>query len=146
MGKTLALIIAAVFVTALYLFFSVALIGGNEGATRTYTGTKKFDNIQDAITFQTTISNAAGSYNAKINSIELIVQSPPTVSWTVKMPATKYNLLGDESLPFDYGKQSMTHTASRNINIFSFIFLPLFFVFCMWLLWRKPKDDIQSAS
>lgn len=117
------------------LFCLAQITGINERGTRTYEGSQTFNTLSEAIAFQTDISNEAAESQAEINSIELTKQSPPTISWSVTMPATEYNIFGDYSLPFKYGEPWSSHTFSRNWNIFGFIFMPSFVTLLLYLIW-----------
>jgi hypothetical protein len=116
------------------------ITGVNERGTRTYVGVETFNTLEEAIAFQSEVANEAAKSQAKVNSIELTQQSPPTIKWSVMMPATKYNIFGDESLPFRYGEAWSSHTFSRNWTLFGFIFVPTLNVLLLYAIWSGWLD------
>lgn len=135
--KRKALIISAslfVFIIGVYMLLAVGSILASE--SQRFNGIEEFTNIEDALQFQGEIVRESEKANAKVYRCDITVLSPPTVAFSVEMPATNTNLLlGNQSDEFEYGERWASYPNYG--NAIGFYIASLFVLVPPYLLWRK---------
>jgi len=133
----------AIVITSIFILFGI--FGVNRIGTRTFIGSQVFNNMEEAQIFQCDIYKEALAIGARIEQNMLIEQSEirglPAVYFYIIAPAERYSLLGDEPVPFKYGKAS-----TRFNSITALILASLFLIALLWFIWSRRGQRMFAEA
>lgn len=100
-------VLFSLFTLLIFAGLAVAMICSFAENTYRYTGQQEFETLEEAYSFQQEVINEAVSIDAKIKNVGVSVQSPPTVSWDIKLHQPTVFHVNDNH-EFPYGSKKMS--------------------------------------
>ena len=117
-------IIGSVLLTAFGLLMMLYVIGDAGSKPHTFVGHQEFATMKDMHAFQSDLVSKVKEAGGYVQSFDLVVLSPPKVTFMVYVPST---------YEFEYGKQFMSLLAT---NIVQGVLLIVFMTVTILLNWR----------
>jgi hypothetical protein len=107
--------------------------------TTYYVDDERFENFQQAQEYQANIVDEAQKVGAKVDDFTMTIQSPPTVSWRVRMPQSIWD---NNQVDFKYGERLTRIESAKIQSIGLMVLCGVISLFGAWYIFiRKISED-----